>query len=99
MFSQIPLGQNNEIMEILGLEAAVYLKDKAASVTVIGRSETVLQEVMGQKVGRRVQKVENCSFSTQDVSGCAKSHFFGLSWARVLLLKLSFSSLNVLVLT
>ena len=57
---------------------AVYLSDKSASVTVIGRSETVLQEVMGQKVGRRVQKVETFDIFvifSHFFFKIAKSHF------------------------
>ena len=43
---------------IVGLEVAAYLVDKASTITVVGRADVPLQQLLGDRIGLVVKKVE-----------------------------------------
>lgn len=45
------------VLSHIGLEVSAYLSDKAQSVTVVGRSEVPLKNILGDKVGLAIKKV------------------------------------------
>ncbi|XP_046442714.1 apoptosis-inducing factor 3-like isoform X2 [Daphnia pulex] len=57
------IANNKEISVVIvgtsfiGMEVAAYLVDKAASVTVVGRSSTPFAHVFGSLIGRRLQQL------------------------------------------
>ena len=72
------------------MEVAAYLADKAASVTVIGRSSIPFAKVLGKKVGSLLKKVwtfeDNMSIEIEFFQECDRAKTFNIQKPAISLL-------------